>query len=132
LVLLAVVMVVDSAATTPIANTTTLVTTGGQRHHSPGAPGPSIRAVVPREEALTMLEIVVVPMVIAIEQEVVVPEVGAMLEIAAEEVVNAEYEDEVSASNITANADELLPPLPAFAAFDCYCTQPSRNFQNRS
>jgi hypothetical protein len=70
-----------------------------------------------------MLEIVVVLMVITVEQEVVVPQIGGMLEIAAEEVVNAEYEDEASASNITANADELLPPPPAFASFDCYCTQ---------
>jgi hypothetical protein len=45
---------------------------------------------------------------------VAAPEVAAP-EVAAEEVVDAVYEDEASASNISADADELIPVPPEFA-----------------
>jgi hypothetical protein len=44
-----------------------------------------------------------------------VPEVAAVPDVDAAKVVDAEYEDEASGSNITADADELLPPPPTFA-----------------
>jgi hypothetical protein len=43
-----------------------------------------------------------------------VPEVAAVPDVDAEKVVDAEYGDEASGSNITADADELLPPPPTF------------------
>jgi hypothetical protein len=42
------------------------------------------------------------------------PEVVAVQDVDAEHVVDAEYEDEASASSITVDADDLLPPPPAF------------------
>jgi hypothetical protein len=43
------------------------------------------------------------------------PAVVTAPEVAAEEVVDAVYEDEASASNISADADELIPVPPEFA-----------------
>jgi hypothetical protein len=47
--------------------------------------------------------------------EVATPEVAAVPEVVVEDVVDAVYEDEASASNITASTGDLLPPPPAFA-----------------
>jgi hypothetical protein len=60
------------------------------------------------------------PEVVAAAPEAVVPEVAMvpevpeMPEVEAEQVVDADHEDEASSSNITANVDDLLPPPPAF------------------
>jgi hypothetical protein len=56
-----------------------------------------------------------VPEVVAAVPDVVAaPEFAAVPEVVAEQVVNAEFEDGASASNITADIDDLLPPPPAF------------------
>jgi hypothetical protein len=50
----------------------------------------------------------------AVPDAVAAPEIAVGLEVVAEHVVDAEYEDGASASNITADVDDLLPPPPAF------------------
>jgi hypothetical protein len=67
---------------------------------------------VPREEIPAAPEVGAVPEVVG---AVVAPEFAAVPEVVAEQVVDAEFEDEASASNITADVDDLLPPPPAFA-----------------
>jgi hypothetical protein len=55
------------------------------------------------------------PKVIVVSEVIVVaPEVAAVPEIAAEQVVDTEYQDKASASNITTDADDLLPPPLSF------------------
>jgi hypothetical protein len=70
---------------------------------------------VPREEIPAAPEVgAVAEVVAAVPDAVAAPEIAAGPEVVAEQVVDAEYEDGASASNITADVDDLLPPPPAF------------------
>jgi hypothetical protein len=70
---------------------------------------------VPREEIPAAPEVgAVAETVAAVPDAVAAPEIAVGPEVVAEHVVDAEYEDGASASNITADVDDLLPPPPAF------------------
>ncbi|XBJ05851.1 hypothetical protein VPH35_024557 [Triticum aestivum] len=67
--------------------------------------------LIPQEAAA---EPVVVDEQVAAVPEIAAEEVAAMPDIVAEQMVDAEYEDEASASNVSADADNLMPLLPEF------------------
>jgi hypothetical protein len=52
--------------------------------------------------------------VAAVPEAAAAPEIIAVPEVAEDQIVDAVYEDEASATSITADADELLPLPPAF------------------
>jgi hypothetical protein len=79
-----------------------------QRRNYPGAPGTSTRAVVSREEAT------VIRQEAASAPEIGAEEIAALTEIVTEQMVDAEYEDEASASNVSVDGDELMPLPPEF------------------
>jgi hypothetical protein len=52
--------------------------------------------------------------VAAVPEAAAAPEIIAVPEVAEDQIVDAVYEDEASATSITADADELLPLPPTF------------------
>ena len=89
-----------------------------QRHNRhgnryPGEPGPSTTAALRREQTPVAAA---KPAVVAVPEPVVVavPDVAAP-EAATEDVVDAVYEDEASVSDVSADADDLMPVPPEFA-----------------